>query len=88
MEPETLFVSSNSPVGKLGSAIAHAVYEKRDVQLRAIGAGAVSQAVKAIAVARGYVAPRGVDLLVRIGFEDVRMPDKLVTGLTFRIIAG
>lgn len=86
MEPETLFVSSNSPVGKLGSAIAHSVYEKRDIQLRAIGAGAISQAVKAIAVARGYVAPRGADLLVRVGFADVQMPDKMVTAMIFQII--
>jgi stage V sporulation protein S len=86
MEPETLFVGASSPVGKLGSAVAHAVYEGRDIQLRAIGAGAISQAVKAIAVARGYVAPRGADLLVRVGFADVTMPDKVVTAMTFQII--
>lgn len=82
----TLFVSASSPVGKLGSAIAHAVYDKTRVELRAIGAGAISQAVKAIAVARGYVAPQGIDLLVRVGFTDVTLPDKVVTALVLEIV--
>jgi stage V sporulation protein S len=88
MEPpgKTLFVSASSPVGKLGSAIAHSVYDKTRVELRAIGAGAISQAVKAIAVARGYVAPQGVDLLIRVGFTDVTLPDKVVTAMVFEIV--
>jgi stage V sporulation protein S len=89
MEPEpvkTLFVSASSPVGKLGSAIAHSVYDGTHVELRAIGAGSISQAVKAVAVARGYVAPHAVDLLVRIGFKDVDLPDKTVTAMVFDII--
>lgn len=83
---KTLFVSASSPVGKLGSAIAHSVYDGVRVELRAIGAGAISQAVKAIAVARGYVAPQGIDLLVRVGFVDVELPDKKVTALVFSIL--
>ena len=83
---KTLFVAASSNVGKLGSAIAHSVYDGIHVELRAIGAGAISQAVKAIAVARGYVAPMGIDLLTRVGFTDVDLPDKTVTAMVFEII--
>jgi stage V sporulation protein S len=39
--------------------------------MRAIGASAVNQAAKAAAIARGFVAPRGVDLTYIIGFDDI-----------------
>lgn len=83
---KTMMVSASSPVGKLGSAIAHSVYGGIHVELRAIGAGAVNQACKAIAVARRYVQPQNKDILVRIGFSDVDLPDKEVTALTFEIV--
>lgn len=80
-------VSSSTPVAKLGSAIAHGVYAGRSVTLRAIGASAVSQAMKAVAVAIGYAAPRGYDLAVRPSFADVEMPDKTVTALSLRVVS-
>jgi stage V sporulation protein S len=52
----------------LASAISHAVYDNKTPTLRAIGAGAISQAVKAVAIARGFVAPRGFDLAVIPGW--------------------
>lgn len=82
----TFWVSSSTPVAKLGSAIAHGVYAEKTVTLRAIGAGAISQAMKAVAVAIGYTAPRGYDLAVRPSFSDVPMPDKTVTAVTLKII--
>lgn len=83
---KTMLVSASSPVGKLGSAIAHSVYGGIAVELRAIGAGAVNQACKAVAVARRYVQTQGTDILVRVGFSDVNLPDKDVTALTFEIV--
>lgn len=82
----TFFVSSSTPVAKLGSAIAHGVYADRNITLRAIGAGAVSQAMKAVAAAIGYAAPRGYDLAVRPSFQDVEFADKSVTALVFQVI--
>lgn len=40
--------------------------------MRAIGASAVNQASKACAIARGFVAPRGIDLTFVIGFDDIK----------------
>lgn len=61
-------VAANSPPQQLASAISHAVYDGKKVVMRAIGANAVNQAMKAAAIARGYVAPRGLDLTVRPHF--------------------
>lgn len=71
-DDEPLRVSAASPPQSLASAISHALYDNRRVTLRAIGAGAVNQAMKGCAIARGYVAQRGLDLVVRPGFTEVR----------------
>jgi stage V sporulation protein S len=83
-----LRVKGTASVPNLASAISHAVYDNKTVTLRAIGASAVSQAVKAVAVARGYVAPRGIDLSIVPGFATVTMPDGDVTALTLKIIVS
>lgn len=66
-----LRVSSASPAQSLASAISYALYDNQKVTLRAIGAGAVNQSMKGCAIARGYVAQRGLDLVVRPGFTQV-----------------
>lgn len=76
-----LRVASHTPVADLAAAIANAVYDSRQVALRCVGAGAIAQAVKAHAVARGFVAPRGIDLAIVPGFIEIQMPDKMVTGM-------
>lgn len=64
-------VSGRSPVQSIASVLARAVVAGERPPMRAIGASAVNQAVKACAIARGFVAPRGIDLLFNIGFADV-----------------
>ena len=69
------------------SALSHALYEGKSVTLRAVGAGAVNQAMKACAIARGYVASRGYDLLVRPGFRDVQGKEGVkVSAMVFIVI--
>jgi len=85
---QILRVKGTASVPPLASAISHAVYDGKEVVLRAIGASAVSQAVKAAAVARGYVAPRGVDLALIPGFVTVEMDDGKVTAITLRIVTS
>ena len=70
-EEDFLRVSAGSNPQAVASAIAHAIYDTRRVVLRAIGAGAVNQAVKALAIARGYTAPRGIDLTCKPGFTSI-----------------
>lgn len=68
-----LRVASRTPTPELASAISHAVYDGKKLVLRAIGAGAVNQAVKGLAVAQGYVAQRGLSLVNRPGFISVKL---------------
>lgn len=70
-----LRVGNSSDVKQLASSISFALQDSRKVTLRGVGAGAVNQMTKACAVARGYVASRGVDLIVRPGFTTVKMRD-------------
>ena len=41
------------------------------VEVQAVGAGAANQAIKAIAIARGYLAPLGIDLICIPAFASV-----------------
>jgi len=82
-----LRVSASSNPQSVASAIAHAIYEKHEVKLRAVGAGAVNQAVKAIAISRGYVAPRGLDLTCKPGFTTIESRDGEISAIVFAITA-
>ena len=83
-----LRVSASSNPQSVASAIAHAIYDKHEVKLRAVGAGAVNQAVKAIAIARGYVAPRGMDLSCIPGFTTIESRDGEISAIVFAITAS
>jgi stage V sporulation protein S len=87
-EEPFLRVSASSNAQSLASAIAHAIYDSRQVKLRAVGAGAVNQAVKAIAIARGYVAPRGLDLVDKPGFTTIDSRDGEISAIVFTVTAS
>lgn len=86
-EEPFLRVSASSNPQSLASAIAHAIYDKKETKLRAVGAGAVNQAVKAIAIARGYVAPRGMDLSCIPGFTTIDSRDGEISAIVFAVTA-
>lgn len=70
---DVLKVSSKSKPTSVAGALAGVVREQGYVEIQAIGAGAVNQAIKAIAIARGYVAPSGLDLVFIPAFVDVEI---------------
>lgn len=80
---ETLKISTNSNSNSVAGAIAGMLKEYGKVELQAIGAGAVNQAVKAIAIARGFVAPSGKDLICIPAFADVQVENEDRTGIKF-----
>jgi stage V sporulation protein S len=87
-EENILRVSAGSNPQAVASAIAHSVYETRNCKIRAVGAGAVNQAVKAIAIARGYTAPRGIDLACIPGFATIESHDGTISAIVFSIVAN
>jgi stage V sporulation protein S len=74
-------VSSQSRTSAVAGAIAGVVREKRRAEVQAIGAGAVNQAVKAIAIARGYLQEDGLDVICIPEFTSVEIDGKERTAL-------
>ena len=72
-------VSSTSSVPQLSGSIVISIEENCDVEVRAVGAGAVNQMFKAIASARGVLATKGRDLLIKPGFDETVENDKTRT---------
>lgn len=78
-------VSGSSNPQSVGSIVARSVVAGQSPRIRAIGASAVNQAVKACAIARGFVAPRGVDLVYVIGFDDIKGEDgATISAMSFK----
>ncbi len=70
---EILKVSSKSSPNSVAGALAGVLRERGSAELQAIGAGAINQGVKAVAIARGYVAPSGMDLICIPAFTDIEI---------------
>ena len=68
---EVLKVSSKSKPNSVAGALANAFREKQTIEIQAVGAGSLNQAINAIAIARGYVAPTGKDLICVPAFSDI-----------------
>ena len=78
---EILKISAKSSPNGVAGAIAGLVKENGKVEMQAIGAGALNQAVKAVAIARGFVAPAGVDLVCIPAFAEVEVEGENRTGM-------
>ena len=80
-----LRVSSDSSPTSVAGAIAGFIKEDGMVELQGIGAGAVNQSTKAIAIARGYVASNGYDLICVPAFVDVEIDGDERTAIRFTV---
>ena len=85
LDGEILKVAAKTDPNALAGAIANCIEKEDKVELQAIGAGAINQAVKAIAISRGYVAPSGVDLVCIPAFVDIEIDGKDRTAIKFII---
>ena len=70
---EILKVSAKSNPNSVAGALAGVLREKGGAEIQAIGAGALNQAIKSIAIARGFVAPGGIDLMCVPAFTDIEI---------------
>jgi len=84
---EVLKVSSDSKPKAVAGALAAVIRERGSAELQAIGAGAVNQAVKAIAITRGFVAPNGIDLIAIPAFTKVLIEGEERTAIRFLVQA-
>ena len=68
---EILKVSSKSNPNRVAGALANVFREQGMVEVQAVGAGALNQAIKAIAIARGFITPSGKNLVCIPSFQDI-----------------
>lgn len=80
---EVLKVSSHSEPKSVAGALAAVIRDENVAEVQAIGAGAVNQAIKAIAIARGFVAPNGIDLIAIPAFAEIKIDDEERTAIKF-----
>ena len=78
---ENLKISSKSNPNSVAGAIIGVLKENKKAELQAIGAGAINQAIKAVAIARGFVAPSGIDLICVPAFSEVEVEGEQRTGI-------
>ena len=78
---EVLKVSTKSSPNSVAGAISGVVREHGSVEIQAIGAGASNQAIKAVALARGFLAPSGIDLICVPAFTTVAIDGEERTGI-------
>ncbi len=82
---EILKIAAKSNCKSVAGAIASLIEKNEKVALHAIGAAAINQAVKAIAISRGFVASHGLDLITIIGFTKVIIEGQDKTAMKFII---
>ena len=82
---DILKVSSKSNPVSVAGAIAGIIRDKGTVEVQGIGAGAVNQALKSVAVARGYLAPAGIDLVCIPAFTSVEVENETKTAMKLTV---
>ncbi|AYD40039.1 stage V sporulation protein S [Clostridium fermenticellae] len=80
---EVLKVSAQSQPKSVAGALAAVLRDNISAEVQAVGAGAVNQAVKAIAITRGFVAPNGIDLVVVPAFSEISIDGEERTAIKF-----
>ena len=78
---EVLKVSAHSRPSAVAGAIAGVIRSHGRADVQAIGAGASNQAIKAVAIARDYLQPNGIDIVVVPAFIDVQIADEERTAI-------
>ena len=80
-----LKVSSKSSPASVAGAIAGMIKDGVFVEIQAVGAGAVNQAVKAIAISRGFLSPIGIEVVCVPSFADIVIDGEYRTAIRFSV---
>ncbi len=80
-----LKVSAKSSPNSVAGALAGVLRESGTAEMQAVGAGAINQAIKAVAIARGFVAPSGIDLICIPAFTDIIIDNEERTAIKLLI---
>jgi len=80
-----LKVSSTSKPNLVAGAIAGMIRSNNKVQIQTIGAGALNQAIKGVAIARGFIAPTGHELVCIPFFKDIEINGEVKTAIVLSL---
>lgn len=83
----TIKVAANSRSTAVAGAIAGIVRQQGQAEVRAIGASAVNQAVKAIAIARGYLLSEGINVVCVPSFTEVTVDGQERTAIALSVLS-
>ena len=83
---EIMKVSASSSSISVAGALSSMIRSKDGIIIQVIGAAALNQAIKAIAIARGYVAATGIEITCVPVFHDLVIEEKIVTAIRLKII--
>ena len=78
---EVLKVSASSKPNLVDGAMAAMIREEGGVELQTVGAGALNQAVKAVAIARGFLAPGGIEIVCIPAFTEIEIDGEKRTAI-------
>lgn len=81
-----LKVSSKSSPASVAGAVAGMIKDGVPVEIQSVGAGAVNQAVKAIAISRGFLSPVGIDIVCIPSFADIVIDGEYRTAIRFSVV--
>lgn len=82
---EMIRVSSTSKPSKVAGALTSLLRTHKKVQIQVIGAAALNQAMKAIAIARGYIASGGYEICCVPSFYDLTIDGQTITSLRLNV---
>jgi len=82
---EVLKVSSKSNPNSVAGALAGVLRQSGAVEVQVVGAGALNQAIKAIAIARGFVTPSNIDLVCIPTFADIEIDGQSRTAIRLAV---
>jgi len=80
---DVLKVSAKSNPKSVAGALAAVLRERGTAEVQAVGAGAVNQAIKSVAIARGFVAPNGINLIAIPAFAEIMIDGEERTAIRF-----
>lgn len=86
MELTLLKVSSKSSPANVAGAIAGLIKDGKEVEIQSVGAAAVNQAIKSVAISRGFLSPVGIEISVIPAFATISINEETRTAIRFKVL--
>lgn len=87
MKKEIFKATSRTNPSQLAGAIAGTMRDHDCVEIQSIGAGAINQSIKGIAIARGFLSPVGIEIVCSPSFREVEINGELKTAISLEVTA-